>query len=738
MEEAYCPKSADPVQPEVQSEQAVQLPEGLVGFKPVIHRKTAALARQMTRKPTGHFKRRCKIKSKNAKISNAKDKLISLGRDCMDFNYLLSSIPGPQFKATGTQSDVPEGKQTGPSNTEESLPILNKAKAGPVILTIKVPGQVTTDDGTHTEEALQRFLFKRCFKRNNISQTGWKVIWSKLADKVGRDSIFTISCEDSSIMDIARMDFDQYMAENSQSEDDCHENPHHWFLRARGEHWLVEPGTFNQAAGNFCPDSLQPPRLRQVKIRVNYNGQAQQSQGSRCKGPKRGQAWKGLAITVQPFSRDRLAKKAQQTRQDLRVALMICKRDKVNQMAKDGKQLLKNILLVLASSEKISNPSSLSPSYRKTSTSNLDNKSEPTKPQSPMGVSAQKDSHRAKGNDLDGLPKVNLDDLPDLEVNTSTWNRQVSPKIRNQKSTQYDTPLSCIPSRLRGSRSDLIQARAEPASPDKATGTRVDSRIPRGTTSKAPQDPSLRPGLNQLRQYNDLLDLEASADASPAKWVSFHNHTPHKEHTPKTSLSQIPSRLPTLKTVTETSSAGSSRLQAVTSGSVCAEPRSRSSTVIKPVQKEQLDHCPQFYDVDFPQTEVGQKLSLTTNKTNQCSPSTTCNMYFSKHSRSPPADARACATCKLDSTTLSGRLSRKSKWQARKDILSKIFNFSCSRTLLIARQNSELSHWNVRPFIPGPPKHASVTTKYSNFCVLNRPRHGYLKKKARYNSKHYG
>ena len=144
VEEAYCPKSADPVQPEVQSEQAVQLPEGLVGFKPVIHRKTAALARQMTRKPTGHFKRRCKIKSKNAKISNAKDKLISLGRDCMDFNYLLSSIPGPQFKATGTQSDVPEGKQTGPSNTEESLPILNKAKAGPVILTIKVPGQVTS------------------------------------------------------------------------------------------------------------------------------------------------------------------------------------------------------------------------------------------------------------------------------------------------------------------------------------------------------------------------------------------------------------------------------------------------------------------------------------------------------------------------------------------------------------------------------------------------------------------
>ena len=161
-----------------------------------------------------------------------------------------------------------------------------------------------------------------------------------------------------------RIDYDQYMAENGLCEDDCHENPHHWFLRARGEHWSVEPGTFNHAAGNFCPDSLQPPRLRQVKIRVNYSGQIQQPQGSRCKGPKRGQAWKGLTITVPPFSHDRLAKKAQRIRQDLRVALMICKRDQVNQMAKDGKQLLKNILSVLTSSEKISNPCSLSPSSR--------------------------------------------------------------------------------------------------------------------------------------------------------------------------------------------------------------------------------------------------------------------------------------------------------------------------------------------------------------------------------------
>ena len=113
---------------------------------------------------------------------------------------------------------------------------------------------------------------------------------------------------------------------------------------------------------------------------------------------------------------------------------MICKRDKVNQIAKDGKKLLKNILSVLESSEKISNPCSLSPCSRKTSPSNLDNKPEPIKPQSPMGVSARKDNHKTKGNDLDSLPKVNPDDLPDLEVTTSTSNAQVSQKVRNLKS----------------------------------------------------------------------------------------------------------------------------------------------------------------------------------------------------------------------------------------------------------------------------------------------------------------
>ena len=136
VEEAYCLQSADIVQPKVQTEHAMRLTEGLVGFKPVIHRKTAALARQVTRKPTGHFKRRCKIKSKNSKICNAKERLISLGRDCMEFNDLLSSIPGSQSLATGTQKEVPAGEQTYSSNVEESLPIPNiKAKACPVVLT---------------------------------------------------------------------------------------------------------------------------------------------------------------------------------------------------------------------------------------------------------------------------------------------------------------------------------------------------------------------------------------------------------------------------------------------------------------------------------------------------------------------------------------------------------------------------------------------------------------------------
>ena len=155
VEEAYCPKSAVPVQAKVSAEHALRLPECLVGFKPVIHRKTIALARRVTRKPTGHFKRRCKIKSKNSKICNAKERLISLGRDCMEFNDLLSSIPGSQSMATGTEKEVPPGQQAHPSNVEESLAIPNiKAKAHPVILTIKVPGEVTTDDGTYTKEAL--------------------------------------------------------------------------------------------------------------------------------------------------------------------------------------------------------------------------------------------------------------------------------------------------------------------------------------------------------------------------------------------------------------------------------------------------------------------------------------------------------------------------------------------------------------------------------------------------------
>ena len=108
-------------------------------------------------------------------------------------------------------------------------------------------------------------------------------------------------------------------------------------------------------------------------------------------------------------------------------------------------------------------------------------------------------------------------------------------------------------------------------------------------------------------------------------------------------------------------------------------------------------------------------------------PPTNCNMYQSLQYRESVAEVRASATRKLNSPAHSGRLSRKTKWVARIDIHSSIFQME--------------PHDSMRSFnrIPRfPPNSAPKSSLVPNYVALYRPRHAYLNKKARANHKYYG
>ena len=105
-------------------------------------------------------------------------------------------------------------------------------------------------------------------KRNGISETGWEVIWSRSANLEESDNIFVLSCQDDSILNKAMEEYSAYRDAHGLSDDDHEANEEYWRLHARGGEWRVEFANYNPRTGDFFPDSMQPPRLRQCKILV--------------------------------------------------------------------------------------------------------------------------------------------------------------------------------------------------------------------------------------------------------------------------------------------------------------------------------------------------------------------------------------------------------------------------------------------------------------------------------------
>ena len=70
--------------------------------------------------------------------------------------------------------------------------------------------------------------------------------------------MFIVRCATDAILNKAKEEFDRYKTENQLSNSDLDQNPPHWFFRARGDHWQVEPANYNPVARDLLPDSLQP------------------------------------------------------------------------------------------------------------------------------------------------------------------------------------------------------------------------------------------------------------------------------------------------------------------------------------------------------------------------------------------------------------------------------------------------------------------------------------------------
>ena len=279
---------------------------------------------------------------------------------------------------------------------------------------------------------------------------------------------------------------------------------------------------------------------------------------------------------------------------------------------------------------------------------------------------------------------------------------------------------------MRGSCSDPIQARAEPASPDKATGTRVDFRITRGTTSKVPLSTVERSSLT-LPLGSHHSSLSQSCRSDPDATIAAADE-PNK-HADLTHDDLPDLELNTCQTGTK-----------VWDKDECNKTRTGHNTRLSQIPSRLRTVTRVNYHTNFPPLtcKVGQTESLYKLPSFSIKPpnATNCNVYFSKHSRSPPADARACATRKLELNATSGTnfLGGKCKWKAAsKSLTAKLFNFTKTVTTRKINRRSQQS-------VPGQLNRflSPIETRPPNFFTLNRPRHGYLKKKARYNNKHYG
>ena len=78
------------------------------------------------------------------------------------------------------------------------------------------------------------------------------------------DNVFVIRCLDSTILDKATEDFTKYKVDHRLTDNDLDSNPMHWFLKAQGGSWVVEPANWNGMAADFFPDQMQPANLQQV------------------------------------------------------------------------------------------------------------------------------------------------------------------------------------------------------------------------------------------------------------------------------------------------------------------------------------------------------------------------------------------------------------------------------------------------------------------------------------------
>ena len=140
-------------------------------------------------------------------------------------------------------------------------------------------------------------------------------------------------------------------------------------------------------------------------------------------------------------------------------------------------------------------------------------------------------------------------------------------------------------------------------------------------------------------------------------------------------------------------------------------------------------------DPEFPPPrpyKVGPKEFPHANQFCASLPTTNCNMQKSLL-RASRADERASATRKLENSSTSGRRLVRFRKQADRSLLKLFFSATTQPVSPYYRQR--------RPETPVPrPVSRPRTTQihYQNFYELNRPRHSYLRRKARITHKHYG